>query len=65
VIYFPIENAHRAEDLIDLRIVIDWENGEEFASLPRIEYRKIYNDNGDLLNYQYVPGCKSPKFRQR
>ena len=54
IIYFPIENATRAEDFSDLRVVIDWYSGEELTSPPIIEYKKVYDAEGNFDSYKYV-----------
>ncbi|MEG1849856.1 MAG: hypothetical protein RR197_04785 [Oscillospiraceae bacterium] len=55
-VYFPIQNAVRAEDLTGLRALTgDWTSGEACAGAPRIEYRMMYDANGQKeLGYRYV-----------
>jgi hypothetical protein len=55
VVYFPIENAQRAEDLTGFRAIARFENGERQAGEPRIEYRRMYDAQGVVsLGYRYV-----------
>lgn len=54
-IYFSIANAERAEDLTGLRVVVDWSKGEEITSYPKIEYREMMDETGEIsLGYRYV-----------
>ena len=55
-VIFPIENAHRAEDLKNLKLfTVRWEMGEEFTSRPYIEYRMLYDETGNIeRGYSYV-----------
>ncbi len=55
ILYFPIENAQRAEDLSGLRAAVRWSKGEELAAPARIEYRQMYDATGNTpLGYRYV-----------
>ena len=55
VIYFSIKNAKRAEDLDGYRAVLNWSKGEEYITYTRIEYREMFDSDGETsLGYRYV-----------
>lgn len=55
ILYFSIANAFRAEDLNSLRVVVDWNKGEEYTAAPRIEYRRMMDKTGQAsLGYRYA-----------
>ncbi len=55
ILYFSIANAFRAKDLNGLRVVIEWNKGEEYTAAPRIEYRRMMDKTGQIaLGYRYV-----------
>ncbi len=54
-VYFEIDNALRAEDLAGVRALIDWQEGEEMAEAPKIEYKMMYDRTGrEKIGYRYV-----------
>ena len=55
IIYFSIKNARRAEDLDGYRAVINWNKGKEYTTHIRIEYREMFDVDGETsLGYRYV-----------
>ena len=53
-VYFPIQNARRAEDLTGLRAYVDWTHGSTYCGTPMIEYRMLYSADGEEIGYRYV-----------
>ena len=55
ILYFVIEHAKRADDFAGLRAFADeFERGREFVLAPTIEYRMMYEADGEQAGYRYV-----------
>ena len=55
-VYFPIENAARAQDVDGWRVIIeDWISGQEYVKDARIEYLEVFDeDKTTSLGYLYT-----------
>lgn len=54
-LFFPIEDADRADAFQNLRAIASWTAGGEWISFPRIEYREMFDASGNRsLGYRYV-----------